>query len=331
MSEEFNEFSSRELSEESSDIVETQTDSAQGSDVEGQSETNPSVNTDEKALSPEDVLRQLAEEKPEVDQEFIDKLNALGGIHNGMPIKVNSVEEAKELMMKGFDYTKKSMAREEEYRLKEEGFSQKEAQYNQRETAIAQKEQGMQAQLQYNQIIGSIVARMETEDPELFSHLDRLYRNEETTLQRQMPFKAELENRFKQYEDKFKQLEAGTQQKELEQIKGGWAKELSEVQTKQEAQLNKLGIRPDWKKVESTWEADVTGKMTGEQALFAVYGSEILKANESRIKNLETKNKVNSKIVGRSGVGSSQKAAVTPQAAYGDYSSLAKQFIANKN
>jgi len=303
-----------------------QAESTQETFSEGQAETTP--NESENAeMSAKDILEQVGKEEPqEASPELLAQINALGAIHNGMPISVNSPDQLKELLQKGFDYTKKTMAHAEEVRVKQEEFSKLENQFKEKETALAQKEQQLEQTVYTNQILGSIVAKIQAEDPELFEHLDRLYRNEEDSYNKQMPFKKQFEGEVNNLRQEIQGLKGQKQQEELSSIKQSWEKDLSEVQSKQAAALVKLGVKPDWEKVKQAWTADVTNKMTVEEALYAVHGKEIMKANESYQKMLATKAKTQGKLLGRSGVGAGQSSAKeTIKVAPGNYEEILRQ------
>lgn len=303
----------------------TSADSTHETSLEGQPAMDPE-NASNEEVSAKDILKQITEEKPaEVDQALIDQINAIGAIHNGLPITVNSPEQLKELLQKGFDYTKKTMTHAEEVRAKQEEFSKFEAQYKEKETALAQKEQAIQQEVFMNTHMKSILGRMQAEDPELFAHLDLLYRREEEAYQKQMPFKNEFESKFNSLHQEIQGLKGQKHQEELGSIKQNWEKELGEVQGKTAAALAKIGVKPDWEKVKAAWTADATNNLSVEDALFAVHGKDIMKANESRQKLLETKNKTQSKILGRTSVGGAQKGAEKIVAKVGDYESILRQ------
>lgn len=305
---------------------EANAESTQSTQSEGQGESTPAQTEGEKELSPEEILNQVGNEKEEVNPELLNLVNGLNAIHNGLPIKVDSPEQLKELLQKGFDYTKKTMALAEESRIKQEEFSKKEIEFKEKESYFVQKEQEIQNTVFENKIMENLLLKWQTDDPELFNYLASSYQKEIAQHELQKPIISKYENQFKQLNDKFAQLEKGKQQEELGSIKQSWEKDLNETQSKHAASLAKLGVTPDWEKVKASWMADSTNKMTVEQALYAVHGQDIAKANHSYQKLLATKNKTQTKMLNRTGVGNAQKANTTLKAVKaGDYESILRE------
>lgn len=324
------EFNLHEAADEIIAQGDSQAESVESSPVEGQAETASLEKTTEaKELSPEEILKQVAEQKesPEQFAEILKGVNSLGMIRNGQPVSVDSPEQLKELIQKGFDYTQKTMEHAELVKTKEAEFQQKEAQYKEVESQLAQKEQAIADTIQSNQILGSIIQRMQTEDPELFQLLDQMYRKEESVFLAHKPLEAKFEGKIKQLESKLQQFEGTKKNEELNGIKQGWEKELSDLQTKTAASLNKLGVKTDWEKVKTAWMADASNTMTVEQALYAVHGKDIVAANESYAKLLKTKSKTQSAMLNRTGVGgggAKGQGETIKAASPGDYESILK-------
>jgi hypothetical protein len=297
----------------------------ESSQSEGQTEQVPQESVEAKEPSPEDILNQLSQEKesPEQFAEILKAVNALGAVHHGAPITVDSPEKLKQLLEMGAGFYQKTEAHANEVKAKEAEFQQKDAHFKEVEGKLAQKEQEIEQVVYTNQILGSIVQDLQVKDPELFAHLDALYREKENSYQSQMPFKKQFEGKISELENKLKGFESQKQGEELGKIKQSWEAGLSEVQTKFAAPLQKLGIKGDWSKVKEVWSADATGTMTPEQAFFAVHGKDIVKANESHKKLLETKAKTQAKLLGRTGIGSGQRGKEeTIEAQAGDYDSI---------
>jgi hypothetical protein len=226
----------------------------------------------------------------------------------------------------GAGFYQKTEAHANEVKAKEAEFQQKESAYTEREQSLVQREQAFEKGQFFNQLMMDLLAEAQQSDPELFAHLDGLYTQKERAYQAQQPFKKQFEAKINELENKFKSNEQQKQSEELKSIKQSWEKDLSEVQTKVAAPLAKLGVVPDWNKVKETWMADASNKMTVQQALHATYGAEIQKAHESHKKLLETRNKTNAKLLGRTGIGQGQKGGEeTIEARTGDYSSILRQ------
>lgn len=279
-------------------------------------------------LSPEEILNQVANEKEDPEQfaDLLKSVNQMGLMGNGMPLEIKSPEHLKQLLEMGAGFYGKTEAHANEVKAKEAEFQQKDAAYKEREAGLVQKEQEFSEQLQINQIMGSIVARLQSEDPELFNHLDQLYRQEEKSIFAAKPLEAKFNGEIQKLNSEIQSLKGQKQTEELGKIKQGWEKDLSDLQTKFAAPIQKLGVKPNYDKVKEVWAADMTGNMTVEQAFYAVHGQDIAKAHESHRKLLETKAKSNARMLSRTGVGSGQKGKdETVEYSTGDYGSILRQ------
>lgn len=307
----------------------SETEAAETVETEGQSLEGTQENSETTELSPEDILNQVGKEGQGEDfSPVLEKVNALNLVHNGLPIKIDSQEQLKEMLQKGFDYTKKTMAHSEEVRLKSEEFAQKEASFKQIEAQLAEKEAGFANLQRDEQIMMSIFEDMRQSDPELLAHFQSLYQRQMRNLEAQKPVIAKYENELSEIKKTISGLKEGKTKEELDSIKGSWEKGLNEVQLKTSASLEKLGVKVDWENVKKAWMADASNQMTVEQALYAQYGKDIVKANESQKKLLATKNKVQSSIINRSAAGKNQVAgSETVKFAPGDYENLLRQEV----
>jgi len=320
--------SASESTDEGTQEVESSQATDQGESVDGQTPSENPSNTPESIEDPKSILEKLGKEEaaPEVNNALIEQINALNAIHNGMPIKVDSPEQLRELLQKGFDYTKKTMSHSEEVKAKTEEFTARENKFKEVETQLAQKEQEIQATVYENKIMENMLLGWKNSDPELFNYLSQAYQQEVNKFETQKPLIAQYENQFKQLNDRFAQFEQGKQQEELGQIRKSWETEMNDVQTRMAAPLAKIGVKPDWDKVKQAWSADSTNKMSVEDALYAAHGKDIAKANESYQKLLATKNKTQTRMLARSGVGSSAHGSKeTIKVAPGNYEELLRQ------
>jgi cell fate (sporulation/competence/biofilm development) regulator YlbF (YheA/YmcA/DUF963 family) len=302
--------------------------STEVSEVEGQSLANPEETTEE--LDPREILNKVSQEQsnPEAFKQTLEQINALGAIHNGLPVKIDSQEQLKEIIQKGFDYTKKTMSHAEEVKAKTEEFAKIEASFKEKEQALAQKEQEIESVVNDNNIITSLLTKWQTQDPELFAHIQNAYIAEMNQYKMHQPALAKYDGEFKKLQEEIKQLKGGKQAEELASIRQGWEKGLGDVQARTAGSLSKLGVKIDWEKVKNVWSADATGKMEVEDALYAAYGKEIAKANQSYQKLLATKTKASTANLKRTGVGlgsGGQKGDMVFKA--GDYESILRESI----
>lgn len=293
--------------------------------IEGQTTPVESHESTEE-LNSENILNELGKEQ-EVPQDLnplLEQVNGLGLIHNGSALKIESPEQLKEFLQKGFDYTKKTMALAEEAKVKNEEFTQRETKLKEIEEIYNQKMAEHEQIITDNNVFTNLLLNWKQSDPEIFSFLQNAYQQELTKFQQSQPIIAKYEGQIKQLNERFNKLEQGKQSEELSSIKNSFEKDLGEVQAKNASNLAKLGVKVDWEKVKTAWTADATGKMSVEQALHATYGKEISKAYESYKKLLSTKNKVQANIINKSGIGGQAQrgASETKTIIPGDYESL---------
>lgn len=279
-------------------------DSVNDTENSGQSQdVNPGENSSDEVIDPAKILEQLASEKPEegaAPEALVEQLNALGMVHNGQPLKVESLEQVKELIQKGQDYTKKTMAHSEEVKAKEAAFVE-------RESTLQAREVELNDVIQDNKIIESILMKWQKDDPDMFAFVQEAYRGEVQELEKNKPVIAKYENQFKELKDEISTLKKSKTEENHNEIKKGWETELGTVQAKNGAALKKIGVNVDWDKVKETWAADTTNKLTVEAAMYAMYGADISKANKSYQNLQATKLKTQQKLSGRTGAGSSSR------------------------
>jgi len=279
------------------------------SDVESDKQTAPQENsTEEKEVSTEDILAKISEEKKEpqtANEDFLKFVNELGAVHNGQPVKIENVDQLKEFVQKGYDYTKKTMALSDEIKTFEKEKEAKEIEYKTKYEELVKVENDL-AEVNYeNQIMQAILQEMQINDPDLFEEFKTRYATEHNRRSQAMPYVKQFETKFDELNNKIQSLQGEKEKNELLNIKQSWEKELSAMQTKYAPMTNKLGVKFDWDKVQETWKSDASGKMSVEQAIHAVHGAEIAKAYESHQKLLATKNKTTNAMLKKSGIGSS--------------------------
>jgi hypothetical protein len=283
--------------------------SSESSEVSGDTqETAPQENTNEvKELSAEEILGQVTSEKvdPKANEEILNAINSIGAIHNGQPVKIESVDQLKEIVQKGFDYTKKTMAHAEEVKAFTDQKAKIETEWKAKEEQYAQRETELAEVITENNIATSVLREMQSTDPELFNEFKLRFEAEIRRQEAAMPFMKQFENQFQGLQKEIQTLKNGKTNEELEAIKNTWSTELTATQNKYAPVVAKLGVKIDWDKVKNVWSSDATGKMTVEQALNAVHGSDFNKAFTSHQKLLATKQKTANAMLKRTGVGGS--------------------------
>lgn len=322
------EFNLYEAADELIAESEVNSDSGKGTQAEEQLETDSENTEGDNALTSEDILNQMAKDSDKgIDPEILAKLNSLGMIHKGMPVEIKDEKHLKELIQQGFDYTQKTQSHAET--LKE--FQGKEVQLQERETQVAQKEQEITREVTENNLITELLTDWKENDPDAFAFVQQAWIARLRHHEQQAPYIKQFEGMVGGLKKEIESLKGQKQSEELGKIRQGFESELKETQEKYAVYLSKLGVKPDWdNKVVEKWKADASGTMTMAQALHAEYGEDIMKAYKSQVKNLETKNKVNSNLLGRTGVrGGMGKAEVKGEIKNGNLSSFLREASAN--
>lgn len=299
----------------------------------GQTEGNPSEGDVDAEMSAEEILKNVGQEKQdtETSQEFLDQINQLGAIHKGMPISINNLDQLTELIQKGFDYTQKTMAHAEEVKSYEEKVTQLETQHEAKVKELDEREMGLEEHINENQIVAGIMNELKVNDPDLFEEFAQLYQAKVAQIDAQRPYQAQIDNQIKELSNVVNNLKTEGHQKELQDVREGWDKELKETQGKYAASLAKIGVKVDWDKVKDAWAGDTNNSLSVEDALFAAHGKDIQAANNSRQKMLTTRTKTQNSILKRSGMGGANRGATSETQAVpmGNYESLLQNAAAN--
>jgi hypothetical protein len=295
------------------------------SEVGGQSETNHAETEEQAELSLEEITKGLTDdgEAPKTDANLLAMVNALNLKRGDEAIQLKDEKEVAELIQKGFDYSKKSMEREESYRQKEEEFTKK---VTQKEQEFAQKEQEISTIKQEQTILETAISKLQRSTDEndkyLLSELSRIYNESLADFERTRPYQAQLENQFKTLREEIDSLKGQKTQEELGAIKSTWDQELAQTQAELAPTLKTLKLESiSWDKVKEIWKSDATNKMTVGQAFMAAYGKDLNAAYKSHLKLLEVKNKKQGKILGRTGAsgGLKEKAVQTRSDDLGEF------------
>lgn len=238
--------------------------------------------------TPESILDSLEENSEEGNPDFLNSVNDLGFVHNGLPFEIENVEQLKELVQKGHDYTLKTQGLSEEKKAFEaEMTSQREA--FEKETASFKEEMASQQNAIMNyQILSNVLGKIQSSDPELFNELDQMFTQESNSFasHQNNPRIEQLEGELNKFKDQIENQEKAKAEEEKTVLRKEWESGLEDVQKAYGTRLRKLGVKPNWEEVQKTWGADSTGKMTVKAALLAVHGEAIMKASEAQKKLL---------------------------------------------
>jgi DNA repair exonuclease SbcCD ATPase subunit len=130
--------------------------------------------------APEEVESQGGEEVEGAGQAtdesaLLERLNTLGAVHNGAPIKVESLDELKNLVQMGKDYTLKTQSLSEERKAFETEKSSAEAELNQAIEEFNNQVATYQNQLQELEQWQFALNQMKETMPDIFEEVQRAY------------------------------------------------------------------------------------------------------------------------------------------------------------
>lgn len=238
-------------------------------------------------------LNGFKEDTPEGETNpVLEELNKLGIIHNGLPVEFEDLEKVKEHLSKGFDYTQKTQELSEERKTFDTEIAQERETFTQEREAFQQEQEQNASALTNYSVFQNMVNEIQANDPELFEELDSYYTNQQKQMNHVSPQVQQLNEKISDLESRLNGSVESQEDKQLGEIKANWDKGLTEVQTSFGPKLRSLGIKPDWAKVQKSWEADSSNSMTVKGALFAQYGEAIEKAMANKSRIAETRAKV---------------------------------------
>lgn len=92
------------------------------------------------------------------------------------------------------------------------------------------------------------------------------------------------DSRIQQLENKLAQYEKQTDLQEVQSVKVQFNNEMNELKSTLGPKLEKIGLKPDWNKVKQVWVDGEESNLSVKQALFSLYGDNILKRYNSSSK-----------------------------------------------
>jgi len=221
--------------------------------------------------------------------------------HNG-ELKSLSKDDVISYAQKGFDYTQKTQALAEQEKEFKQRLEQFEKEAESKNSAILDFQSKHKQQIEEYNTLDFALAEMQEKDPGLFEEVARYY-NEASKIQNTPANKAlrgELEQLKKQIDDLSKGASQNNNQHEAELIREKFQTELKKLEDDVFPRLNKVGIKVDADKVREAWIEGEKSKLSVRQALDAIYGDQIRKAYESKLKvsRLESKGRSRSTMAG---------------------------------
>jgi predicted RNase H-like nuclease (RuvC/YqgF family) len=240
---------------------------------------------------------QGSEEAPEAAQAteesaFLERINSLGAVHNEMPFKVESVDQIKELMQKGQDYTVKTQALSTERKDFESDRDATKAQLNEEINAFNTQAKEFGQQLQEMQQWTFTLNQLQESAPDIFEEIQRAYK--QTSQQFSNPV---LNQQMEAQNRRFEELEKKLASREDKLIVDSFEKDFSALAPLEQS-LKELGINIDKNAVKSKWAS--TG-LSPEEVIGAMYGKTMMQAQASKAKVQTTAQKVAAKPIGAAG------------------------------
>lgn len=235
------------------------------------------------APSLEDQLKEFDGQQND-GSSFLDSLNSLGIMRNGLPVEFNAESDVKELISKGYDYTQKTMELANQKNEMEQAFAAREKELMEREENLTSHGEEVENKLLENQVMGMVLTELQNNDPDIFNELVQAFNQKMGMFTMQNPATQGLRNELLEIKKQLAESQKQSELKDGQEVSKEWENGISQVQSEYGLKFKKLGIKPNWEKVKSTWASDQSGTQTVQQALFAVHGADITKALEAQSK-----------------------------------------------
>jgi len=261
-------------------------------DVDGQAPEQPNSDDEQpqdlKDEADGDLATQL--ENFEIEQgekgdetaqgDLVEMVNSLGPIHDGLPFEVKDQDHLKELLQKGYDYTRKTQSFAEERKSETEAFEKEREQFNAQVSELENQKQEFEQTLNEYELFRLTLGQLQSEDPETFDYLQQLFDKQASVYNAPTshPAFVKMQNKLSEFESKFAKQKESEQNEKFDEIRQSWEDGLKETQSKLGAKLRALKVPANWGKVQQIWQRDQSGEMSVEQALYAAHGKEITEA-----------------------------------------------------
>jgi hypothetical protein len=222
------------------------------------------------------------------ENALLEKINALGAIHNGNPLKVESIDDLKNLVQMGKDYTLKTQSLSDERKAWETERTTAESEVNQAIQELNTSIETHKTQLQELQQWTFALNQLKESAPDVFEEVQRAYEGtvkqfSNPVLDQQLAaIRAELAETKKSLSSRENKLIVD----EFERDKG--------AMSATEQSLKELGVNIDWAEVKKEW---ASSGMPVNKVVGALYFDSIAKAQASKAKVETTKAKVTARPV----------------------------------
>jgi len=226
------------------------------------------------------------------EKSVLDRINSLGLIHNEQPLQVSSVDELKNLVQMGKDYTLKTQSLSEERKA---WSSEKESTEKELNAAIEEfntQHRELAPKLQELEQWTFALNQLAEQDPDVFAEVQRAY--EVVKKQFSNPV---LEKQLASIRAELAETKKGLTSREDKLIVDEFKRD-KDAFTATEQSMKELGVNIDWKEVEKQWAA--TG-MPVKSVVGSLYFESLAKAQASKAKVDTVKAKVAARPTGMAG------------------------------
>lgn len=285
-------YSDESDNEQASDSLSSDDDAlyAEGQ-KEQENENDLSLEDQLKAFDEKSDDSENSDESKKVGNDLLSSLNELGITRNETPVEFKDVDEVKELLSKGYDYTVKTQELANQRKEQEETFTQREQEFNQRFEELQTFENDNKEMFAEYNAFQRVLHGLEQSDPDVFNELLTAFEREigsYNQIQNNPVINSQTE-KINALEKQIEELRNGKTEDENKSIASEWETGKQDVQKEFGAKLQKLGLQPNWQAMEKVWAADTTGKMTAKEAFFATHGEKLAKALDAFNKAQKTK------------------------------------------
>jgi hypothetical protein len=235
------------------------------------------------------------------ENAFLERINALGAVHNDQPIKIESLEDIKNALQMSKDYTVKTQSLSEERKAWDSEKSNAEKELNSAIDEFNNAQKAYGTQLQEMQQWTFTLNQLKESAPDVFEEVQRAY--EGTVKQFSNPV---LDQQFAAQNKRFEELEKKLSSREDKLIIDSFESDKAALSATEQS-MKELGINVDWVEVKKQWAA--TG-MPLKNVVGSMYFENVTKAQASKSKVATTAQKVAAKPVG--GAGASRPGSKAP-------------------
>jgi hypothetical protein len=226
------------------------------------------------------------------DTSILETLNKLGMIHNELPIKVESLDQAKNLIQKGYDYEAKTSALSQERTQFDAEKTQATEEFQGAIKEFNERVAGFDNQIKEMQQFHFALEQLQKNDPDAFAAIQAAYDDVGTK------FNNPIVNQQMQAINKeFAAIREELKSRESKLIVDEFDREKQALSATEQS-FKELGVTIDWNAVKNEWAK--TG-LPLKQVVGSLYIDHVAKAQASKAKVATTKAKVSARPTGAAG------------------------------